>query len=69
MYAFELHRAKSVADAAAALAKTAAPLAGGQSLIPAMRLRLAQPGALVDLSGIAELRGSARKATRSSSAL
>ena len=58
MYAFELHRATSVADAAALLAKSGGrPLAGGQSLVAAMRLRLAQPGALVDLSGIAELRG------------
>ena len=58
MYAFELHRAKSVADATAVLAKSGGrALAGGQSLIPAMRLRLAQPGTLVDLSGISELRG------------
>jgi carbon-monoxide dehydrogenase medium subunit len=58
MYSFELHQAKSVSDAAALLAKSGGrPLAGGQSLLPAMRLRLAQPGALVDLSGIAELRG------------
>ena len=58
MYAFELHRASSVADAATLLAKSGGrPLAGGQSLIGAMRLRLAQPGALVDLSGIKELRG------------
>ncbi len=58
MYAFELHHAKSVADAATLLAKTkGCPIAGGQSLIGAMRLRLAQPGSLVDLSGIAELRG------------
>lgn len=57
MYAFELHKAKSVADAQALLAKSGGrPLAGGQSLIGAMRLRLAQPGTLVDLSGIAELR-------------
>ncbi len=58
MYAFELHKAKSVADASALLVKTGGrALAGGQSLIAAMRLRLAQPGALVDLSGIEELRG------------
>lgn len=58
MYGFELHRPKSVADAQALLAKSGGrPLAGGQSLVGAMRLRLAQPGALVDLSGIAELRG------------
>ncbi len=58
MYAFELTRAKTVADAAAALGKSGGkPLAGGQSLVGAMKLRLAQPGTLVDLSGIAELRG------------
>lgn len=62
MYAFELHRATSVADAVALLAKSGGrPLAGGQSLVGAMRLRLAQPGALVDLSAISELR-SIRKA-------
>ncbi len=58
MYAFELQRPKSTADAAALLAKTGGkPLAGGQSLIGAMKLRLSQPGTLVDLSGIAELSG------------
>ena len=58
MYAFELTRAKTVADAAAALGKSGGKaLAGGQSLVGAMKLRLAQPGTLVDLSGIAELRG------------
>src|SRR5436309_16096600 len=58
MYAFELTRAKTVADAAAALAKSGgkAP-AGGQSLVGAMKLRLAQPGTLVDLTGVAELKG------------
>jgi carbon-monoxide dehydrogenase medium subunit len=58
MHAFELTRAKTVADAAAALAKSGGrALAGGQSLVGAMKLRLAQPGTLVDLSGIAELKG------------
>ena len=58
MYAFEWHRATSVADAAAALSRSGGrALAGGQSLIAAMRLRLAQPGTLVDLGGIPELRG------------
>jgi carbon-monoxide dehydrogenase medium subunit len=58
MYAFEYQRAKSVADAAAALAKSGGKaLAGGQSLVGAMKLRLANPGTLVDLSGIAELKG------------
>jgi len=58
MYAFEWTRATTVADAAAALAKSGGKaLAGGQSLVGAMKLRLAQPGTLVDLSGIAELKG------------
>ena len=58
MYAIEYQRAKSVADAVAALAKTGGKaLAGGQSLVGAMKLRLANPGTVVDLSGIAELKG------------
>ena len=58
MYAFEYQRAKSVADAAAALAKTGGKaLAGGQSLVGAMKLRLANPGTVVDIGGIAELKG------------
>src|ERR1700681_1403628 len=52
MYAFEYQRAKTVADAAAALAKTGGKaLAGGQSLVGAMKLRLANPGTLVDIGG------------------
>jgi len=35
----------------------AKPLAGGQSLLPLMKLRLASPGQLVDLRRIGELRG------------
>src|SRR2546423_2724967 len=58
MYAFEYQRAKSVADAAAALAKTGGKaLAGGQSLVGAMKLRLANPGTVIDIGGIAELKG------------
>ena len=58
MYAIEYQRAKSVADAVAALAKTGGrALAGGQSLVGAMKLRLANPGTVIDLSGIAELKG------------
>jgi carbon-monoxide dehydrogenase medium subunit len=58
MYAFEYQHPKTLADAAQALAKSGGkPLAGGQSLVAAMKLRLAQPGTLVDLSGIAELTG------------
>ena len=62
MYEVEYQKARSVADATALIAKTGGkPLAGGQSLIAAMKLRLAQPGTLVDLSGIAELQGIRRE--------
>jgi carbon-monoxide dehydrogenase medium subunit len=58
MYTFGLQKATSLADAAALLEQSKGePLAGGQSLIAAMKLRLAQPGTLVDLSGVPELRG------------
>lgn len=59
MYNFEYHRPASVADAVRLLAANpeAKPLAGGQTLIPTLKQRLAQPGSLVDLSGVAELRG------------
>jgi len=62
MYAFELTHAKTLAEATAALAKSGGKaLAGGQSLVGAMRLRLAQPGTLVDLSGIKDLHGILRE--------
>jgi carbon-monoxide dehydrogenase medium subunit len=58
MYAFELHKADSVANAAALLTQTGGrALAGGQSLVAAMKMRLAVPGALVDLSGVPEMKG------------
>ncbi|HEX6136709.1 MAG TPA: xanthine dehydrogenase family protein subunit M [Casimicrobiaceae bacterium] len=58
MYAIDYQQATSVADASALLAKTGGrPLAGGQSLVAAMKLRLAQPGTLVDLGRIPELKG------------
>ncbi len=61
MYAFDLIRPASLAEASAALAKNGAKaLAGGQSLVAAMKLRLAQPGSLVDLSQLAELKGITR---------
>lgn len=55
---FTYHRAHSVSEAVAALEQNtdAKILAGGHSLIPAMKLRLAAPGALVDIGRIAELR-------------
>ena len=58
--AFSYHRPKSVQEAVALLAElgdNGRVLAGGHSLIPMMKLRLAAPGNLVDLSGIGELKG------------
>ena len=56
--AFEYHRATSVDDALTALAGGDAKLlAGGMSLLPLMKLRLAAPGTLVDISGLDELKG------------
>jgi carbon-monoxide dehydrogenase medium subunit len=58
--AFEYVRPTSIEDAVSALAgggEDAKVLAGGQSLIPVLRLRLSYPELLVDLGGIAELQG------------
>jgi carbon-monoxide dehydrogenase medium subunit len=58
MYAIDFQQPKTLADAASALASTGGrALAGGQSLVAAMKLRLTQPGTLVDLSGLADLKG------------
>jgi carbon-monoxide dehydrogenase medium subunit len=57
MQSFQFSAAKSVADAKAAAAAGAKILAGGQSLLPSMRLGLAAPEALSSLAGIAELKG------------
>jgi aerobic carbon-monoxide dehydrogenase medium subunit len=57
---FDYVKPTSVADAISALQQggdEAKILAGGQSLLPVLRLRLAAPSLLVDLGGIAELRG------------
>jgi carbon-monoxide dehydrogenase medium subunit len=56
---FAYHRPSTIEGALAVLAgeADAKPLAGGQSLIPAMNFRLAAPAALVDLNGIAALAG------------
>jgi carbon-monoxide dehydrogenase medium subunit len=57
---FAYHRPKSVAEAVGLLAdlgEDARPLAGGHSLVPMMKLRLAAPEHLVDLKAIGELRG------------
>lgn len=58
MYNFDYVKPATVADALAALkVEDAQPIAGGQTLIPTLKQRLAMPSQLVDLSGIAELRG------------
>ena len=58
MQAFNYSSPSSLADAVrAATAPEARMIAGGQSLLPSMKLGLAAPAALVDLNGIAELRG------------
>jgi carbon-monoxide dehydrogenase medium subunit len=57
---FSYHRPATVADAVkllATLGDEARPLAGGHSLVPMMKLRLATPEHLVDLHGIDGLKG------------
>jgi carbon-monoxide dehydrogenase medium subunit len=56
---FEYHRPRTTEEALALLAAHpgAKPLAGGQSLIPAMNFRLAAPEVLVDLNGLSTLAG------------
>jgi carbon-monoxide dehydrogenase medium subunit len=58
MKSFQVHRPKSVADAVALLkgSEGAKALAGGQSLLPVMKLDMAQPSDLVLLAGLGELR-------------
>src|SRR5262245_47621338 len=55
---FEYYRANSVAEALSLQKQHGGKfLAGGHSLIPAMNLRLADPGVLIDIGRIAELKG------------
>ena len=57
---FEYHRPSTVSEAVALLGRLdseARVLAGGHSLIPMMKLRLAQPSHLIDLAGVGELKG------------
>jgi carbon-monoxide dehydrogenase medium subunit len=64
---FSYHRPTSVADAVkllSTLGDEARPLAGGHSLIPMMKLRLATPEHLVDLHGIDGLKGIRRDGAR-----
>lgn len=59
MYAFEYHKPSSVEDAAAALSGKDDPkiMAGGMTLLPTMKQRLAAPSDLIDLGGITNLVG------------
>ncbi|MBI1386442.1 MAG: carbon monoxide dehydrogenase [Rhizobiales bacterium] len=58
MYSFNYVRPASVAEAVAALADPdARPIAGGHTLIPTLKMRLARPSTLVDISRIPELKG------------
>ena len=62
MYAFTYSEPSNVSDAVAALADPdAKPLAGGMTLLPTMKQRLASPSALVDLHAIPELAGIKRE--------
>lgn len=57
---FDYHRPATLDEALRLLAEgdgTTKALAGGQSLIPLMKLDLAEPGALVSLAGLDELKG------------
>ncbi|WHZ12298.1 MAG: Aerobic carbon monoxide dehydrogenase (quinone), medium chain [Burkholderiaceae bacterium] len=57
MYAFTLERPATLADATKLTGAGAKALAGGQTLLASMKLRLSDPGQLVDLSGVKELAG------------
>ena len=55
---FDYHRATSVAEAVELLSATAGAklIAGGHSLIPLLKLRLARPTALIDIGGLNDLK-------------
>jgi aerobic carbon-monoxide dehydrogenase medium subunit len=57
MYAFTYDRPANATDAARLAGAGAKILAGGQTLLASMKLRLASPPSLADLAGIAELAG------------
>ena len=59
MYAFDYQRPADTASAGATARSGSDPrfLAGGQSLVQAMKLRLSQPAQLIDLNGIGSLAG------------
>jgi carbon-monoxide dehydrogenase medium subunit len=59
MHNFAYHRPNSVADAVKSLGSAADGklIAGGQSLLPTLRQRLAEPSDVVDLAAVADLKG------------
>lgn len=57
MYAFTFERPAAQADAVRLAKAGGKPLAGGQTLLPSMKLRLASPEQLVDLGAVKELAG------------
>jgi aerobic carbon-monoxide dehydrogenase medium subunit len=62
MYAFEYHRPETLSAAVADLADPEAKaLAGGMTLLPTMKQRLASPAALIDLKSVHELAGITRE--------
>src|SRR5688500_19530663 len=54
---FDYQKARTVDEAIAALSGDVKILAGGHSLLPAMKLRMNRPSKLVDITGLAELKG------------
>ncbi|MCZ8181580.1 MAG: xanthine dehydrogenase family protein subunit M [Beijerinckiaceae bacterium] len=63
MYAFDFHRPATLRQANNLVGKVedAKILAGGQTLLPTMKQRLASPAAVIDLSGVPELVGIEQK--------
>jgi carbon-monoxide dehydrogenase medium subunit len=55
MYNFNYHRPSSVSEAVGLISEDAKILAGGQSLLPTMKLRLAQPSDMIDLGAVPDL--------------
>lgn len=63
MYTFTFERPTAKADAQKLVQAGGKPLAGGQTLLASMKLRLAAPEQLVDLGGVSELAGIRKEAS------
>jgi aerobic carbon-monoxide dehydrogenase medium subunit len=63
--AFEYFAPATLADAMSALAssKETLPIAGGQSLLPMLNLRIATPDVLVDIGSLGELQDTSETST------